>query len=100
MALACIVELFSELTKENVMRKFQELYLKDVAVDQRFWVDGAQYKRINRTCLPDKDNRVAAVLESEFYISFSENEEGMPFLQPEDNVLYRADLVVMVQLDD
>ena len=49
MALAFIAELFSELTKENVMRKFQELYLKDVVVDQRFWVDGAQYKRIDRT---------------------------------------------------
>jgi hypothetical protein len=100
MALACIAELFSELTKENVMRKFQELYLKDVAVYQLFLVDGAQYKRINRTYAPNKDNRVAAVLESEFYISFSENEDGMPFLQPGDNVLYRADLIVLVQLDD
>lgn len=82
------------------MRKFQELHLRDVAIDQRFWVDGAQYKRINRTHVPDKDNRVAAVLESEFYISFSENEEGMPFLQPEDNVIYRADLVVLVEMLD
>ena len=80
------------------MRKFQELYLKDVAVDQRFWVDGAQYKRIHRTHVPDKDNRVAAVLESEFYASFSEIEEGMPLLQPDDKVIYRADLVVLVEI--
>lgn len=82
------------------MRKFQEIHLRDVSIDERFWVDGAQYKRINRTHTPDKDNRVAAVLESEFYASFSEIEEGMPLLQPEDNVIYRADLIVMVQLDD
>ena len=80
------------------MRKFQELYLRDVAIDQRFWVDGAQYKRINRTHAPDKDNRVAAVLESEFYASFSEIEEGMPLLQPDDKVIYRADLIVLVEV--
>lgn len=80
------------------MRKFQELYLRDVSIDQRFWVDGAQYKRINRTHAPDKDNRVAAVLESEFYASFSEIEEGMPLLQPDDKVIYRADLIVLVEV--
>lgn len=80
------------------MRKFQELYLRDVAIDQRFWVDGAQYKRISCTHAPGKDNRVAAVLESEFYASFSEIEEGMPLLQPDDKVIYRADLVVLVEI--
>ena len=82
------------------MRKFQELYLKNVAVDQSFWVDGAQYRRINRTHIPDKDNRVAAVLESEFYATDAEICTGMPMLQIDDKVIYRADLVVMVQIDD
>ena len=80
------------------MRKFQEVNLREVEVHERFWVDGAKYVRTVRTYAEPKDNRVACVLESEFYASVTEIEDGMPLLEIGDVVLYRADLVVLVEV--
>ncbi len=82
------------------LRKFQEVLLKDVPVAAAFWVDGAKYTRLVAWMPKDiKDTRITAVLETEFYASKSEIDDGMPLLFVGDRVLYRADLVVLVEIE-
>jgi len=81
------------------MRLLKECYLRDVQVGEKFLVDGAWYMvRTRDIGAPAHDTRVTVQLKTEFYQTDDEARSGMVWLHHGDTVMYRADLVVIVEV--
>jgi hypothetical protein len=61
-------------------------------------VDGAWYV-VKSTEVVEQDTRIMVELESEFYATQEEYDEDMPLIEIGDVVKYRADLIVITEVN-
>jgi hypothetical protein len=80
------------------MRLLKEIYLRELLVGDKFMVDGAWYV-VKSTEVVEQDTRIMVELESEFYATQEEYDEDMPLIEIGDVVKYRADLIVITEVN-
>lgn len=80
------------------MRLLKEVYLRDLPIGAKFLVDGAWYV-VRNNMRVNADTRFMVELTSEFYVSKEELDSGAILLEIGDTVMYRADLVVITEVE-